>query len=75
MGQPANSQLSALMKALFAILEPRPKFDDKDPNASRKVAALLQKRKDDTSVEAGLRNGLRNNAIKLVLRLFNVRLD
>ena len=74
-GQPANSQLSALMKALFAILEPRPKFDDKDPNASRKVAALLQKRKDDTSVEAGLRNGLRNNALKLVLRLFNVRLD
>ena len=70
-----NRRTIALMEALFAIIEPRSKFDPKDPTTARNIAALLQKRKEDKSVEACLKNSVRKDALKLILRLFNARLN
>jgi hypothetical protein len=66
------SKFATLMKALFAIVEPR---DQGASDNKAKMLALLQKRKQDKSVEARLRNDVRIDALKLVMRLFNARLD
>ena len=70
-----NRKMIALMQALFAIIEPRSKFDPKDPTTARNIAALLQKRKEDKSLEACLKNSVRKDALNLILRLFNARLN
>ena len=73
--QGGHAQLSLLMKALFDILEPREQMNPKDAASVRRYAAMMQKRKEDKSLEAGLRKDVRKDALKLVLRCFNARLD
>jgi len=65
------SQISNIYKSLFAVLDTR---EQKEASGAAQMAKIAA-RATDKSIEARFRCDLRSEALNLLLRFFNVRLD
>jgi len=80
--QPDFSQINLLYSALFQVLDTRQEGSGKTSmgaeerqNSGALLAKIRAVRAADRSVEARFRNDLRRDALNLLLRLFNMRLN
>ena len=67
------SKIVSIYKSLVAVLDTREDTEDKISSAAQK--AKIATRATDMSVEARFRCDLRSDALNLLLRFFNLRLD